>query len=495
MSSKIIRAGMALTAAAAVAIIVAVGSAQAKPTITPVAGQPVLGLGTYDLAELGYEVKEYFLSGTAASYKRVGETGADGHWTAAPDATAPYTTRIVVVRPKERIRFNGTVLVEWLNVSGGADASPDWSITHREILRNGYAYVGVSVQKVGIEGGPALVEGAFLKKADPLRYGPLTHPGDAFSFDIFSQAGFATRWSKILGPLKPKRILGAGESQSAVFLTTYINAIDPLAKAYDGYLVHSRFGGAPSIEGARIMGAAPDPSLPAAVKLRTDGRVPVITVVTETDVVGSRLSGFYGARQPDNDKLRIWEIAGTAHADNYVIAASASDSGREPIAMLAAALTPTKTMLGTFMDKPMNAAPQHHYVMQAALAGLADWVMTGKAPPIAGPLEAIAGEPGEPPSLALDANGNARGGIRTPWVDVPTSRMSGIGNSGGPFGFLAGVTEPFDAATLARLYPGGRSEYLRKFEAALDQSIAAGFILSDDRAEILALAAAMYAPQ
>ena len=71
--------------------------------------------------------------------------------------TAPYATRIVVVRPTNPSKFNGTVVVEWLNVSAGADASPDWNAVHRELIRSGYAYVGVSAQKVGVEGGPSLI--------------------------------------------------------------------------------------------------------------------------------------------------------------------------------------------------------------------------------------------------------------------------------------------------------------------------------------------------
>ena len=98
----------------------------------------------------------------------------------------------------------------------------------------------------------------------------------------------------------------------------------------------------------------------------------------------------------------------------------------------------------------------------------------------------------QPPALVLDANGNTEGGVRTPWVDVPTARLSGIGNSGGPLAGLAGVTESFDAATLDRLYPGGKSEYLKKFQASLDSAIKAGFILPSDRQEILDLAALAY---
>jgi hypothetical protein len=472
------------------------GPAFAQVTVSgPVAGTPLLNLGAFDLKPLGYVTEEYFLAGTATSYKRVGQPGADGHWNAAPDATAPYVTRIVVVRPADPAKFNGTVVVEWLNVSGGLDAAPDWVSAHREMIRGGYAYVAVSAQKVGIEGGMSLAPSNLpLKKADPARYGQLSHPGDAFAYDIYSQAGRVVRGGAgagVLGPLVAKRVLSMGESQSAIFLTTYVNAIDPIAKVYDGFVIHSRFGGAPSIEGASFLGGA-QVDMPPAVRLREDLRAPVITVITETDLVGGQLPGFFQAQQADNERLRIWEIPGTAHADTYIFAASAIDSGQAPIAQLAAAYAPTTSVFGASVDKPINAAPQHHYVIEAALWRLDRWVRTGEAPPQAPRIEAIAQGPGAPPKLALDANGNAQGGIRTPWMDAPTARLSGLGNSGGALGFLLGVSEPFDQRKLSQLYPGGRSEYLGKFETSLSSAIRAGFILPADETEIKALAAVMY---
>lgn len=92
----------------------------------------------------------------------------------------------------------------------------------------------------------------------------------------------------------------------------------------------------------------------------------------------------------------------------------------------------------------------------------------------------------------LDEKGLAAGGIRTPWVDVPTAVLSGLGQSGETFAMLFGRTVPFDEVVLAALYPGGKAEYLEQFEASLDSTIAAGFILEEDRTEILALAAASY---
>ena len=77
--------------------------------------------------------------------------------------------------------------------------------------------------------------------------------------------------ARVLGSLQPTRVIAIGESQSAVFLTTYVNAIDPLAKVYDGFLIHSRFGNAASLEDASM--AAPS-GQPAIVKFRPDLRAP-----------------------------------------------------------------------------------------------------------------------------------------------------------------------------------------------------------------------------
>jgi len=479
------RAGVIGLAASLMASTALVSTALAAPAnVAAVPGEPALFLGAYDIGQLGYSVEEHFLSGTATSYRLNGAPSPDGRWDAAADATAPYTTRLVVIRPSDPAKFNGSVVVEWLNVSAGADGAPDWNVMHRELVRNGYAYVGVSAQKVGVDGGPGQGIGQPLKKADPGRYGPLNHPGDAYAYDIYSQAGASLRQADgPLGPLKAQRLIGVGESQSAVFLTTYVNAVDPLAKVYDGFMINSRFGPGAALDGRSIFVAGD--SLPKAVKLRPDLRVPTMTVVTETDVVGGRLPGFLAARQPDTDKLRTWEIAGAAHADNYFFKVGYIDSGKTPLATLAAAYAPLKEAPGGVLDKPMNPGQPHHYVLKAALAGLDRWIATGEAPAQAQPIEVAAGSPAV---LVTDANGIAKGGVRTPWVDAPTARVSGVGNSGGVLGYLAGVGEPFDAAALQRLYPGGEADYLAKFTASLDAAIAEGFLLAADREEILGLA-------
>jgi hypothetical protein len=463
-------------------------------TVTgPIPGQPVLALGAFDLAARHYIAEEFFLSGNAHSYQIVGNATEEGLWNVQTAAMlAPYTTRLLVVRPTDPSKFNGTVVVEWLNVSAGADGAPDWSYTQRELIRSGYAYVGVSAQRAGIEGDGVLgIPGVLsIKKADPQRYSELNHPGDAFAYDIYTQAAKAIRGGgtpRLLGPLTPKYLLATGESQSAGYLTTYVDAIEPVARAFDGFLIHSRFGPGAPLEGAYIPAARAAAS--AALKIRSDLGEPVLIFITETDLMFPGV-GYLQARQPDTDHLRTWEVAGTAHADTYILSGAAVDSGSEPIEVLARAIAPTRSVMGVQLEEAMNCAPQHHYVMVAALAALNRWVTEGTPPPHAPRLEVA---DSRPPLLALDKHGNAMGGVRSPWMDAPTARLSGLSPKAGGIGVLFGVTEPFDSDTLAVLYPAGKVDYLNRFEAALTAVIRAGFILPTDAAEIRALAAASFA--
>jgi hypothetical protein len=186
----------------------------------------------------------------------------------------------------------------------------------------------------------------------------------------------------------------------------------------------------------------------------------------------------------------IWvgvSVAGTSHVDTYSLFASAQDDGRLAPAAFAELMKPTTAVLFATTDSPVNAGPQQHYIGQAALDALVAWAAGGPVPPQAHRLELDTGG-----QLALGEHGIARGGIRTPWVDVPTATLSGLGQGGEGFAVLAGRTDPFDRQTLERLYPGGRPDYLNLFANSLDATIEAGFLRPEDRAEILALAEASY---
>src|SRR3979490_1664325 len=146
-------------------------------------------------------------------------------------------------------------------------------------------------------------------------------------------------------------------------------------------------------------------------------------------------------------------------------------------------------LMGQQLGHYINFAPQHHYVVQAALAALNTWVGTGEPTPTAPPIGVRETDHPEP---VLNAKGLAEGGIRTPWVDVPIARTSGVVAEESIMSAIFGSGEPFDDAALQRLYPGGAPEYLERFTAALDTAIQSGFILPADRAEILQLADATY---
>jgi len=87
-------------------------------------------------------MEEFALQGTATSYRvrPGGRAPASGLWESEPAETAPYTTRILVIRPADPGRFNGVAIVNWQNVTAGFDIGAPFG---REIWR-GYAWVGVS---------------------------------------------------------------------------------------------------------------------------------------------------------------------------------------------------------------------------------------------------------------------------------------------------------------------------------------------------------------
>ncbi len=462
------------------------GATVSRPTIEgPVSGglgTPFLASTTFDLAAVGYSEAEYFISGTASAYTSATPLTSDGTWSVTQGSTAAYKTRVVAYRPVDAAKFNGTVIVEWLNVSGGLDAAPEWITGHTELIRDGFAWVGVSAQYVGVEGGKSVLGLPVtpLKTKDPERYGSLVHPGDSFSYDIFSQAAQAIRrpaGASPLGDLKLDAEIGAGESQSAFRMVTYINAVHPIADIYDGFLVHSRGGG--SI-GAAPLSEPPLPSItvPGSVPIRSDLDVPVLTFETETDLT---FLGYPSAGQPDNDRFRLWEVAGTAHADTYTAGIGPTDLGDSPAA--AALVVTTSPVPGFACPVPINSGPQH-FVLNAAIAALNAWVRQGIAPPVAARLEVTSGATVR---IVRDANGNAVGGVRTPQVDVPIAAFSGDGK-GSILCLLFGTTTPFDQATLATLYPD-HNAYVSAFNAATDRAVQGGFILPHD-ADLMKAAAA-----
>lgn len=414
-----------------------------------------------------YVEEEYLAEGTATSYQVVGEQTDDGRWTFEPSDEADYTTRIVVRRPADAADSSGTVLVEWLNVSGGVDADAGYSTLREEVLRAGHTWVGVSAQLIGVEGGDVAVEvdvagaeaqGMGLKALDPERYGDLSHPGDGYSFDIFTQVARALRaGSPAFGDVEPERLVAVGQSQSAFALVTYVNGVQPLTEAFDGFFVLSRGGASLSLAAPGEFSDISSSIGGTPTILRTDTDVPIFEVQAENDVVGVLRS--FDSRQPDTDLFRIWEVAGTSHADAHILGDDRADT--------------------IDCGVPINDGPLH-VVSKAALRHLAIWLVDGTEPPTMPLIELN----DEATAVVRDEDGLALGGVRTPPVDVPTRALSGeAGPNTEIICILLGSGPDIPADRLTQLH-GSRADFEVAYDAAIGAAIDAGVVVEDDREAI-----------
>jgi hypothetical protein len=449
-----------------------------EPTVElpPDIGVPVLISTSFDFAEQGYVQEEFFLSGTASSYSNLNELSSDGRWEAEPADTAEYRTRALVYRPQSSADFSGTVVVEWLNVTNGFDIPASWGAGHVEALRRGHAWVNVTAQLVGIEGQEGTVLPLWLKEADPERYASLVHPGDSFSYDIYTQVTAAVRAEDngILGGFNPEFIIATGESQSASRLLTYVNAIQPLYNAYDAFLVDSRY------DSSQPLSQSPQTEIPAPARVlfRDDIITPVINFQSETDVIPLLA---VDERQPDSEYFRLWETAGAAHNDNYQL-----DLGRDDVGVGAekALVVENDTLLGIFVcEQPLNSGPMP-WVYMAALNALDNWVRTGTAAP---EFERLSVNDDQS-DYQYDNQDNVLGGLRTPYVDAPAARLSGEFNAGLVGCRLSGTTTLFDAATMATLYVD-RPGYVAAVGESTDTAVSLGALLPEDAKRIKAAAA------
>jgi hypothetical protein len=428
-----------------------------NPTVSgPIVSPDIPGTPTYnypffasnhDLPTHGYVEEEFYFQGTANRYNTPSLTTGT-----IIDSGHPYLTRMLVRRPADPKQFNGTVLVEWLNVTNGFDADNTWFFSWEHILEEGYAWVGVSAQEVGV---------ARLQAWNPTRYGSLdvtqggTITGDDLSYDIFSQAGQAVR-SPVgvvpLGGLKARLVIAIGESQSAFRLATYVNSINPLANEYDGFLLLSTLGNL----------------------IRTDLSVPVWKILTEYDVAAFEAP----VRQPDTAKFRTWEVAGSSHVDQHLRAS------REPLELRDFSTSTTASSVEAILA-PQCAIPSigtrvpTHYIVGHAYDLLVRWIARGVPPPSAPRIEiTTVGAPGTMSVVARDSLGLALGGIRLSELAVPTAENAGV-NSGPGACVRWGYSVPFDIGTLNALYPS-HDGYVDQVSAATEDNIQNDYIDTAD---------------
>jgi Alpha/beta hydrolase domain len=171
-------------------------------------------------------------------------------------------------------------------------------------------------------------------------------------------------------------------------------------------------------------------------------------------------AGGATVRRPDSevpgDRFRLYEVAGAAHAE---------------------------WMPGC--DGNGSTFPTSAFV-RAALRRLFEWAENGIAPPRSSPIELATFDVVS--VAAVDPDGNALGGVRSPFVDVPLSRFD-VHSTGGARCVLVGRETPLAQSVLARRFADAEA-YLQRFTESLDDTIATGFLLEDDRAALLAAQAA-----
>jgi hypothetical protein len=336
-----------------------------------------------------------------------------------------------------------------------------WGESYDYFLAHGDAWVGITVRPSS---------GIALKTYNPVRYAPLSfanplplnetcpNPGcyptpssplteDGLAWDMLSHVGALMKSNAPSGPLagyNVKYVYASGATGGD--LTAYVAAIHPLATLdngrtiYDGYVI--KCTGSPGCINQCEPKLSPDDP-----RCKLHANVPVIRVMTQGDILGTGYhpDWAYLQRRPDSDepgdRFRLYEVAGSYVGDKYPPLCGPCEED------VVAAGKPWK---GPFMvsgEVPEYEFP-FHYILNGAFANLDRWVRKGVPPPRAERLAVT----GEYPNVAfvLDDYGNVKGGVRTPYVDVPIATYNSDGN-----------VVPFDRQLLKQLYPT-HEHYVKK---------------------------------
>jgi hypothetical protein len=403
---------------------------------------------------VGYAETEYLVEGTAATYSGPAtgpaKEGASG---------VPFVTRVLVRSPKDARSFSGRVVLEPFNTSGGADADVVWSSVAPMLQAEGDAWVGVT-ERASSE--------AKLKAADAVRYAEVHLPSNDVAWDILRQVGAVLKVGGEQSPLGSRRarhLYMAGYSQSGLDTATFAMAFGGRtgtangAPVYDGFFPAAHSGSVTPLRS----GTAAVPTFEHPVM--TAVPVPVVDLETQSDVEGFKIelggSSDYtnpagaSVRRADSDtpadRYRLYEIAGAPHA------------GKIPSC-----------------DGDGSTFPTHR-LLSAALGHLFRWAEDGVRPPRAPRLEMAKVDVVS--ETKLDQYGNAVGGVRSPWVDVPVSHYE-VHSTPGPLCKLSSRETVLPLEGLRARY-GDASGYLKDFTKSLDAAIDAGFLRRSERSSML----------
>ena len=476
------------------------------PTVsTPIAvtptSRPFLGAAEA-MAKVGYVEEEYFLSGNANTYDWSGK----GRGVKVIAGPGKYVTRILVRRPRDAKRFGGNVEVTVLNASLNVDTGGPTDFA--AMAKQGDVWIGITTKTSTAKA---------LKKFDSARYAPLdwSNPappeqrcalptmippymvGNKAVMEAMAKAGFLGSWPEnedglvwdMLGQLglllksekrtailpgfaKP-HVFMTGISQSSIYIRTWVAGFHDRFRTaggkpvYDGYLA---IVGPAMI---RINQCAKDIELEDAFQKLTPPDVPFISLSSEGEMWQARYT-----RQPDAFTRRggivSYEVAGTSHSRADYSGATPDMLSRPSTEDLAKAgmnwpAAPSGMAKDGTMPNDLPWAP----VLRGAYRNLILWSRKGIRPP-------------QSPGIALDAkleisrdaNGNAIGGVRSPYIDVPTATHTGYLTAGG-MGGISGKKKPFTPEQLKALYPD-QAAYLAKFSASVDRLLKGRWISKED---------------
>ena len=355
-------------------------------------------------------------------------------------ADAPYVTRIIVRRPRNAAAFSGTVVSEALH-AGGRSLVFEWS--RQSILTRNHLFVEIVHSAGNVN---------LLKTFNAERYASLNIAMGQTN-EVIAQVGRLIK-SKT-GPFAGydvRRTTLMGTSASSGTVRTYLTAHPTLrmpdgGPIFDGFLLTSTNGNEP---------------LPIV-------DVPIVQMPTQTEVTTWAEAGIK-YRRADSDapgnRYRLYEVAGMPHNNSRQSPGFLNDPCTLPV---------TDFPAGAFTALGLNY--------------LVEWVAKGRTPPHAPPIEVDQNPANDGSFLALDAFGNAKGGIRNVWVDVPaaTHGVMGKGKTAAQdrLCLLAGTKVPLTPETLARLYQNS-ADYVAKVDRLLKELVDAGWFLPEYAAAVLA---------
>lgn len=444
-----------------------------------------------DLSAEGYVEEEFLVKSTANVYD----------WSAEDSlstlAAGPYVTRIVVRRPARRRAFSGNVVVEMLNPTSLHDLDIVWAASQDHFIRKGDIWVGLTVKPSSI---------AALKKFDANRYGTLSMatPGtprctsptwsgataeteNGLVWDMVSQLGALLKSDAGSNPVRRFDVRSAyltGYSQTANYLTTYINAIAPRATlengepVFEGYLpIASAVSRVPINQCA----APPEPGSARWV-IQPPGDAPVIAIQTLSDFYA--LNGFFGRRADstgEGGNYRLYEVAGAGHvwATQVAHAVGSEDLVRSGF---------PATWWDPYCERDVTTFPLE-YAMNAAFMNMYRWVDRGIPAPIAPRIEVT--DPTSPTATAVrDASGNVVGGLRLPAIEAPRAAYFGTTSGTGTCQILWGHEEALSGEQLAALYPTDR-DYLAQVRRSARALARARWLTRADARAIIGAARAL----